>query len=241
MHDIYVGTTGWSFPRSMSYCILGTGSNLSRYSRVFDAVEVRSSFRPQPSAETFAAWADAVADNFRFSVAVPEAILHSAWDDEAHTALAMFLSALAGLGEKLGVLLLQFPRSPGFDRQRAGAFMEALRSLHLGAVACDPRHPSWFSHEARTLLAEHDVAMVATDPPHRDCPVEKLTASGAIGYMRLRGGPRPASWTCSPERLSSLSAELSALSRQVPVWCIFDSIANGAAIANALDLLSRLR
>jgi hypothetical protein len=44
-----------------------------------------------------------------------------------------------------------------------------MRQLHPGAVACEPRHRSWFTPEADRLLADREVARIAADPavvPH---------------------------------------------------------------------------
>jgi uncharacterized protein YecE (DUF72 family) len=90
------------------------------------------------------------------------------------------------------------------------------------------------------MLQEFHIARVAADPA---LAREAAQPSGWPGlvYFRLHGSPRRYYSAYSQDFLSRLAAELSCLSRSTtPAWCIFDNTASGAALGNALQLMSRI-
>ncbi|MCV4633615.1 DUF72 domain-containing protein, partial [Escherichia coli] len=68
------------------------------------------------------------------------------------------------------------------------AFFAAARA-ELAPLACEPRHPSWFTPEAEALMQDARVARVAADPAR--VPEAALPGgwSGLV-YARLHGSPR---------------------------------------------------
>ena len=90
-------------------------SVLARYARVFDCVEINSSFYRPHRRSTYERWAATVPNGFRFAVKVPKAITHEKRLVEAQPELERFLGEAGGLGETLGSLLVQMPPSLAFD------------------------------------------------------------------------------------------------------------------------------
>lgn len=180
-----------------------------------------------------------VPPSFRFSVKVPKAITHGLRLREAEGLLDSFLAEAGHLGEKLGCLLVQLPPSLELEADVADRFFAALRSRSPVAVACEPRHPSWFTLEADELLERLGVARVAADPARVPAAAEPGGWAGLV-YYRLHGSPRIYYSAYSDEFLDVLAARLRESSAERPVWCIFDNTTLGAATGNALDLLSRL-
>ena len=110
----------------------------------------------------------------------------------------------------------------------------------MGAVACEPRHPSWLTAPAEALLSEMRIARVAADPARAEHDAEPGGWPG-LAYYRLHGSPRIYYSAYPPDYLDRLASSIrAATARGVPAWCIFDNTASGAATANALDLLDRL-
>jgi uncharacterized protein YecE (DUF72 family) len=238
--QVYVGCAGWNLPRDEQPRFPAEGTHLERYAARFPAVEINSSFYRPHRPSTYARWADSVPEDFRFSVKVPRAITHAARLVDAGEPLDRFLGEAASLGAKLGCLLVQLPPSLAFEEDRAAAFFRTLRERHDGAVACEPRHPTWFEAPAGALLAEWRIARVAADPA-RVAPAGEPGGWGELVYHRLHGSPRVYYSEYPPAYLAALAASLAgAARRSVPVWCIFDNTASGAATGNALDLLARL-
>jgi uncharacterized protein YecE (DUF72 family) len=236
-----IGCAGWSLPQSERARFPETGSLLERYASWFPAVEINSSFHRPHRPTTYARWSASVPADFRFSVKIPKTITHGLRLQGADILLDTFLAESAGLGDRLGCLLVQLPPSLSFEPAVATAFFTTLRSRSSVPVACEPRHASWFTPEAGEILIELEVARVAADPA-------RVPAAGEPGgwpdlvYFRLHGSPRVYYSAYDEEYLDALASRLeehAAAGRQA--WCIFDNTVLGAATRNALDLLLKTR
>lgn len=237
---IVVGTAGWSLPRAEQPRFPAEGTHLQRYAAVFDGAEINASFYRPLRRELYAKWAAGVPDGFRFSVKLPKSITHERRLLDCEEPLAAFLDEVEGLGEKLGCLLVQLPPSFEYDPSRAGAFLALLRALHDAPVALEPRHATWFTRRAASLLAGYDVARVAADPAR--VPAAATPGGSAdLVYHRLHGSPRMYWSPYDGDYLRSLAARIRHAARRArAVWCIFDNTAGGAATPNALELMGRL-
>ena len=235
---IYVGTAGWNIPRAHKARFPQEGSGLQRYAARLNAAEINTSFYRPHAVKIYERWAAAVPRNFRFAVKIPKIISHERALTRAREPLERFLDEAAGLGEKLGVLLLQLPPSQAFDARRAGRFFELLRARHDGAVVCEPRHVSWTSESAVRLLVRFRIARVAADPP-RAAGLHEPGGWPGLVYYRWHGSPRPYFSAYAPHQLDALSRDVE--HARVDAWCIFDNTGSGAAAGNALDLDARVR
>ena len=112
-----IGCAGWSIP-SAHAALFGAGdSHLARYATRFDVTEINSTFYRAHQAKTFERWAASVPARFRFSAKLPKAVTHEARLQGVGDALSAFFDALAGLGPKLGGVLVQLP--PAWRSTRA--------------------------------------------------------------------------------------------------------------------------
>jgi uncharacterized protein YecE (DUF72 family) len=212
-------------------------SLLQRYAAVFPAVEINSSFYRPHRPGTYARWAASVPDGFRFAVKLPRTVTHEAGLAGTAPLLDRFLAEVRALGDRLGVVLVQLPPSLAFDCEAAAAFFDDLRARHPGAVACEPRHPSWFTDEAEALLGSREIARVAADPAVAPRAAHPGGWPG-LAYWRLHGSPRMYYSAYPGAELDRVAAALLGVSGER--WCIFDNTAGGAAAGQALDLLARL-
>lgn len=228
----FVGTAGWSLASQYADEFPGDGTHLERYARRLNAVEINSSFYRPHRRTTYERWAASVADDFRFSAKLPKAITHEARLTEVDDLLARFAAEVAGLGKKLGVVLVQLPPSLAFDAAIAERFFKALRNTISTSIVCEPRHPSWFEPSADELLLAARVARVAADPP----PVPGADTPGGwrdIVYIRLHGSPVIYRSAYGEDRLAPV-ADL--LATAAEAWCILDNTASMAATGDALIL-----
>lgn len=233
---IYIGTAGWSIPRTEQRRFPAGESLLARYAKALPAVEINSTFYRPHRATTFERWAASVPRAFRFSVKIPSAITHDRRLAGTAPLLKTFLADLAPLGSRLGCLLVQLPPSLAFDTRVARAFFTALRKQFDGGVAFEPRHASWFEDRADRLLDGFKVARVAADPPRVEGGGQPGGWPG-LAYFRLHGSPRMYYSAYEDQYLNALAVRLRALRRRrIPTWCIFDNTTLGAASGNALDL-----
>jgi len=113
-----------------------------------------------------------------------------------------------------------------------------VRDLYSGPLVCEPRHPSWWTTEAESLLKEVNVAQAAADPAVVPAAAEPGGSSSLV-YVRLHGSPRMYWSRYAIDQIESWAARLSAVTHGADVWCIFDNTAEGAAIENAWELQRR--
>ncbi len=235
-----IGVAGWGLSRAVADRFPAGGTHLQRYAAVLPAVEINSCFYRHHRPGTYATWAASVPDGFRFSVKLPRAITHEARLETWEPVLGRFLDETASLGEKLGCVLVQLPPKLALDTRVADAFFTALRAQYAGPLACEPRHETWASPAAESLLRAHDIARVAADPP-RFPGADRPAGSDHLVYYRLHGSPEIYRSEYPASYLERVARELrEAATRGADTWCIFDNTAAGAAAGNALALLNLL-
>lgn len=236
-----VGCAGWSLSRSDQEAFGAGDSALQRYATRLPMVEINSSFYRPHQAKTYARWAASVPEGFRFAVKLPREISHERRLRDAMQPLERFLEGVLELGGKLGPLLLQLPPSLVYDTVTAEAFLRGLRARTQAEVACEPRHPSWFTADVDALLSAHGVARVAADParvPAAAIPGGDRTWS----YWRWHGQPQIYRSAYDEPILAHLARQLLAeADAQRPAWFVLDNTALGHATGNALHLQALLQ
>ena len=228
---VYVGCATWAIGAANEHLLPPAGSNLARYARALTAAEVNSSFHRPHRPDPWGRWARSVGPSVRFSAKVPKAVTHERRLVDAAGPLAAFLAEVEMLGDKLGPLLLQLPPSLAWDEQLVAAFLDLVPRQ----LVVEPRHPSWFADDVDAFLAERLIARVAADP----AVVPRAADPGGwdgLRYYRLHGSPVTYRSSYASDFLERIAAEL-----RPGDWCVFDNTASGAALGNALELLSRLR
>lgn len=238
--DLRIGTAGWSIPAAVADRFPASGTHLERYARGLNAVEVNTSFYRPHRRQTWERWAASAPPGFRFAVKVPRLLTHDQRLVDPHTGLDRFASEVAGLGERLGVLLVQLPPSLGFDPVVASAFLEALRDRLAAPVAFEPRHRAWFTDAVDGWLRERGIARVAADPP----PYPGADRPGGwrgLTYYRLHGSPRIYYSAYSPAVLADMARTLRIERAAAPTWCVFDNTAAFAALPDALTVAQATR
>jgi uncharacterized protein YecE (DUF72 family) len=239
LSPLRIGTAGWSVPSRYAAEVPPDGSHLERYAQRLNAVEINSSFYRPHRRKTYERWAAFVPAGFRFAVKVPKAMTHEQRLADCGELLDRFVSEVSGLRDRLGVLLVQLPPKLAFEKRVANRFFRDLHQRIDVAVACEPRHASWFTPEINDWLAERRVARVAADP----APVAGAGEPGGwngLAYYRWHGSPRIYYSDYDDSALAALGKRLDAQrQRGVQVWCILDNTALGAAFGNALALTRR--
>jgi uncharacterized protein YecE (DUF72 family) len=238
---LWIGTAGWSISSRYTTELPQGGSHLERYARRLNAAEINSSFYKPHQRKTYQRWAQSVPSGFRFSVKLPKAITHEQKLADCGALLDGFVGEVTGLGDKLGVLLVQLPPKLAFDKRVANRFFRDLHKRLEAPVACEPRHPSWFTSDVNDWLAERHIARVAADP----VPVPDAGEPGGwngLAYYRWHGSPRIYYSDYDEVALAALAKRIDAQSQcSVPTWCILDNTASGAALGNALALMRQVQ
>jgi uncharacterized protein YecE (DUF72 family) len=233
---VRIGTAGWNVPSLYLDRVPSGGSHLERYARHLDAVEINTSFYRPHRRTTYQRWAQSVPDHFRFAVKVPKTITHDSGLVDCGALLDGFAGEVTGLGDKLGVLLVQLPPKSAFRKRVADSFFRDLRARTGVDVVLEPRHASWFTPGVDDWLMQRNIARVAADP----APVEGAGEPGGrhgLAYYRWHGSPRIYYSDYGIGALKALKRRLEDnRARGFAVWCIFDNTASGAALGNALTL-----
>jgi uncharacterized protein YecE (DUF72 family) len=235
-----VGIAGWSIRAEQGGYFPGEGTHLQRYALRFRGVEINSSFYRPHRRATYIRWANSTPPDFRFSVKLPRQITHENRLAGDRALVETFLEQASGLGNKLGVLLVQLPPSLSFDASATENFFVHLREHADAPIACEPRHASWFTEEADALLRDHGICRVAADPAI--LPIAKVPGGDRrLAYFRWHGSPRMYYSAYDRNALRQL-AELISNEAEIgrEVWFIFDNTAEGAATDNARALLEHL-
>lgn len=232
---LHLGCASWQVPKSVRPRFPDAGTLLARYAGRLPAVEVNSSFYRHHRRSQYAKWASEVPEHFRFAVKLPRWLTHEQ-RLRTHEGLDDFLEECAGLGDRLGPLLVQLPPSLDFEPEAAAGFFAAVRERFAGDVACEPRHAGWFAAEPGELLQRHRVARVASDPPPVPAAAEPGGASGLV-YHRLHGSPRKFYSAYGPEYVADLARRLGQRSGSAETWCIFNNTATEAGFEDALALV----
>jgi uncharacterized protein YecE (DUF72 family) len=164
---------------------------LAYYSRIFNAVEIDSTFYGPPRPETVRIWAASTPPDFRFCLKVPRQFTHEAGLIGIQGDLLRFIDVVHLLGEKLGALLFQFP--PSFRPDRLPALQACLAGLPSGLrYAVEIRHPSWYAAEDRSAekaaepalaraLRQLGVCWAATEYPDLPRRIDL-----GVGFLYLR-------------------------------------------------------
>ena len=161
---IRIGTAGWAIPRHCAEHFPQDGSGLERYAARFTAVEINSTFRRSHKPYTYARWAQAAPEGFRFAVKMPKRISHELKLLGTGDSFEDILGGGSRTGTQTGATVASTSPSLVYDPVIAEPFFDLLRTSIKHPVVCEPRHSTWFDVEADEILATYAVARAAADP-----------------------------------------------------------------------------
>ena len=189
---VRIGTSGWQYrdwrgrfyPQSAP-----VRAWLEAYADAFATVESNNAFYRLPERATFEDWARRTPDDFIMAVKVSRFLTHIKRLAEPEEPVQRFLDRAGGLGSKLGPALIQLP--PQF-RADAGRLRAALDAFPPSVrVAVEFRHPSWFSEEVRSILADRGAALCLADRRGPRTPIWRTADWTFVRFHEGRARPRP--------------------------------------------------
>lgn len=168
---------------------------LSYYAKQFRAVEIDSTFYGTPKPSTVINWKERTPANFVFAVKVPQVITHEKILADCEQEFGEFVETMSLLGEKLGPMLLQFPKFDKWALKDSEAFLARLDSFFSQFAnpalrfAVEIRNKNWLDARLTDFLKERNIALALTDTTFVPRPWEKdldwVTAD--FGYVRWLG------------------------------------------------------
>ena len=183
--NVKVGCSGWSYKDWVGPFYsknLPAKDYLRFYSRVFDCVEIDSSFYRIPNQFMIDQWKRVTPEGFIFSPKLPKKITHDNKLEDFESTLTYFYSVVGKLGPKLGPIVVQLPPSVKVEKQMPAMkkFVEFLSPKYRHSI--EFRHKSWFIPEVYKLLANRNIAMTWSLNQYLETPAE-VTADFAVLRM----------------------------------------------------------
>lgn len=193
---IHIGSCGWSYDdwRGSFYpADLPPGRWLAWYARVFNAIEIDSTFYASPPADSVGHWLADVPAHFRFACKAPRTITHQLRLRGCEQPIEDFLQAIQPLHSRLGAILIQLP--PSFAPESdATALRDFIVALPRGwRFAIEFRHAGWHQPRFVRLLEAHGVCWAWSDrtaiADQDEAPFGFLPETADFLYVRLMGDP----------------------------------------------------
>jgi uncharacterized protein YecE (DUF72 family) len=239
-----IGTSGWQY-RDWRGGLYPQGVPqrrwLEQYAQRYLTVENNNSFYRLPPRETFESWRERTPDDFVMAVKASRYLTHVRRLRDPAEPVARLLGAAAGLGPKLGPVLLQLPPTLKADASALDACLKEFRTAaaalgelgeHGLRVAVEPRHETWWTEEIRQVLTSRDAALCWAD--RRGRPITPLWRTATWGYLRFHEG------TARPSPRYGLQALRSWVTRLTETWpdeadvyVYFNNDHGGAAVINS--------
>lgn len=232
--EFLVGCSGWYYrhwkgafypPDLKPHCWF------AHYQRHFPTVELNAPFYHWPKPGTVQKWAREARPGFRYSVKVNRLITHRRRFHDTAALVREFYEGLAPLGEALGCVLFQMPRSWRYDQQRLEVMLGQLDPAFRNVI--EFRHPSWWNPEVYQALRQAGVVFCTVSAPGLP---EEMVFTGPEAYLRMHGAARWYRHDYSEDELRAWARRLRALPAR-RTWVYFNNDWQTSAVRNA----SRLR
>jgi len=240
LKPVHVGCSGWNY-RDWRERFYPKGTPASRwlehYARVFDTVEVNSTFYRLASETAVEKWVQQTPAGFIFSLKASRYLTHMRRLRDMERGVRRFYAPLTPLVEadKLGPILWQLPETFRRDDDALG---QALEHLPRGRHCFEFRHPSWFEEEVFELLRERQVALVIGDHPERPFQSYEITAGWTL--IRFHYGRRGRNGNYSASELETWKRRIASWRSRTEVFAYFNNDWRGFAPRNARWLAERL-
>lgn len=245
MGEIRVGIGGWTYePWRGSFYPEGLRQKdeLAHAGAHLTAIEINGTFYGSQKPESFANWAGAVPDGFKFSVKASRYCTNRRVLAEAGESVQRFVDqGIAELGDRLGPILWQFAATKQFDADDMAAFVALLPDSVAGLPlrhAFEVRHESFRDPAFTALMKQANAAIVFADHPEYPC-IDEDTAE--FRYARLMKTVEDEPLGYDDAALDGWRDSAREWARRGDAYVFFISGAKVRAPAAALALIDRLR
>lgn len=236
MPELFIGCSGFSYPhwRGRFYPdTLPQKQWFGHYCSAFASVELNVTFYRLLKPAAFARWQQESPDGFTFSIKGSRFITHIKRLANPEKPLERFFEGVLLLGEKLRVILWQFPPDFACDIPRLQRFL-ALLARYPVRMALEFRHASWCCAEVVSLCSEYRVALCMADRP---AFIAELPLTADFVYLRRHGRGGSYAGCYSHEELVADAGRIrNYLEEERDVYIYFNNDAEAFAPANAGEL-----
>ena len=157
-----IGCSSWSYSVWSGHFYpskMEAGQYLSYYSRIFDTVEIDSSFYRIPNVFMTQRWASVTPENFKFTAKFPRTLTHNRRLAEPEKDLGYWFKSFAPLKDKLAAFLIQLPPSLSFKEgfKKLQVLVPQLDNSYRYAI--EFRHETWFTEEVYGFLSDNKICL----------------------------------------------------------------------------------
>ena len=240
---LYLGTSGWSYDEWVGIFYEKSENKLQQYIRVFNTVEMDSTFYSYPSLSTTSALARILPKNFKICAKMPNIITHKKLlgkQGNIVSDLERFLAVMQPIIRKgtLGAILIQLSPGLRYDYNLLGSFLDTLSSFSNNIrYAIEFRDKSWLRKDIYLLLERYGVAYTIVDEPLLP-PDIVITAD--FSYIRWHGhGAKPwYNYWYKDEELKTWVPKIREILNKVEVlYGYFNNHYRAYAVHNCLKML----
>jgi uncharacterized protein YecE (DUF72 family) len=237
---VRIGTSGWQYRdwRGTFYDKAISSSHwLETYSQTFRTVEANGTFYRLPDTATFEKWRTRTPSEFEFAVKASRYLTHIRRLRDPKSAVDLLLARAAGLGDKLGPILLQLPPTLRCD---LGRLEETLASFPpTTRLVIEFRHDSWLTDATAELLRHRGVATCMADRRGLLRPQWRTADWGYIRFHEGRAHPAPRYGSASLRTWAERIAK--EYGPDQTVYAYFNNDPHGCAPRNALEFAAACR
>ena len=271
--QVRIGTSGWSYPKGEGtwngiFYPAKTKNELELYSKVFNTVEVNSTFYRLIDPRTARDWVKVTPKDFEFSIKVWQKFTHpgmfrratGAEPDVTQQDYDEFRRGINPIAEecKLACLLIQFSEWFGRTPQNQETVSNILKRFKDYPLAVELRHASWgqYSKETEALLASCGAGWAFIDMPEFKSTIrqelEELEPQRLM-YLRFHGRNREKwrnhetpeeryDYLYSEEELQPFAEKIRemAATGKAKILIFFNNHVRGQAPANALMMAHQI-
>ena len=241
MTEIRIGCSGWNYAhwRQRIYPKgLPQKRWLEYYARLFDTVELNTTFYRLPDVSAVEGWVAHTPPDFLFAVKASRYLTHIRRLTDLEGGIRRFHERIEPLRRsgKLGPVLWQLP--PTFKRNDE-RLASALQALPEGRHCFEFREPSWYVEDVYELLRGHEAALVIPDSPKYPFRALELTADWT--FVRFHHGSRGRRGNYSESELEERAVWIAGWrDRGIDVYAYFNNDWEGFAVKNGLKLKALL-
>jgi uncharacterized protein YecE (DUF72 family) len=237
--SLRIGTSGWVYKHWLGIFYparMPGDEQLPFYAERYDTVEINYSFYQLPERKVFERWRVQTPAEFLFAVKASRYLTHMKKLKDPEEPLQRLMERAAGLDEKLGPILFQFPGQWRVNLGRFDHFLDALRGYPGHRYAFEFRHASWLVPEVYAMVEKAGGALCL--PVHPKMPLDiRLTAPWT--YIRMHSGQFATGYT--EEELAVWAGRVQAfLHAGNDVYIYFNNDPEGWALRNADRLRAML-
>jgi len=253
-NNLYIGTAGWSYEdwKGIVYPATREVDELFFLSRLFDTVEVNSSFYRPPTPQMTGNWLKRVEHNprFLFTIKLFRHFTHM----RDHLSLSDEVAFRQGIeplreARRLGALLIQFPYSFHDTSLNRTILVDLFDRFSSYPLILEIRHASWDKPVVLESLARHGVGFCNVDQPVLSASIQRTEhVTSKVAYLRLHGrnyvdwfrkdaGAQRYNYLYSKEELMDMVSSIHKFMTEAElVFIIANNHFAGQAVVNALQL-----